>query len=147
MSCCISGKPTGFWLEEFAAPFYRLKEAGATLTLASPKGGQPPIDPASSADGAQTDATKRFNDDKEAQAQLASTKKLSDVKHDDFDAVFYPGGHGECCALLIPPRVQHLPDLYHWRRDLTLARIHTLYHTMLHQDRCGIWPQTAPQSR
>ncbi|AKT43776.1 type 1 glutamine amidotransferase domain-containing protein [Chondromyces crocatus] len=89
-----TGKKTGFWLEEFAAPYYVLKDAGLAVTLASPKGGQPPLDPKSDLPENQTEATKRFRADKEAQAQLASTKKLADVSAVDFDAIFYPGGHG-----------------------------------------------------
>ncbi|MES2634464.1 MAG: type 1 glutamine amidotransferase domain-containing protein [Pseudomonadota bacterium] len=89
-----TGKKTGFWLEEFAAPYYVFKDAGAEITLASPKGGQPPLDPKSDAPDAQTDATRRFKSDTAAQAALASTLKLRDVSGDDFDAVFYPGGHG-----------------------------------------------------
>ena len=89
-----TGEKTGFWLEEFAAPYYRLKDAGAGITLASPLGGQPPLDPKSSAPDAQTDATRRFDSDAQAQAQLASTVVLAEVDADQFDAVFYPGGHG-----------------------------------------------------
>lgn len=89
-----TGKKTGFWLEEFAAPYYVFKDAGAEITLASPKGGQPPIDPTSDADDAQTDDTRRFKDDADAQKHLATTLKLSDVTEAGFDAVFYPGGHG-----------------------------------------------------
>ena len=89
-----TGKKTGFWLEEFAAPYYILKDAGAAITLASPKGGQPPLDPKSDLPESLTELTKRFRKDKAAQAELANTKKLSDVSADDFDAVFYPGGHG-----------------------------------------------------
>ena len=89
-----TGKKTGFWLEEFAAPYYTLKNAGATLTVVSPAGGQPPLDPKSDEPDAQTEATKRFKADPEAQAVLANTGKLADVKAEDFDAVFYPGGHG-----------------------------------------------------
>lgn len=89
-----TGKKTGFWLEEFAAPYYVLKDAGAKITLASPRGGQPPLDPKSDADDSQTDATRRFKKDPAAQAELASTKKLADVSATQFDAVFYPGGHG-----------------------------------------------------
>lgn len=89
-----TGKKTGFWLEEFAAPYYALKDAGAEITLASPKGGQPPIDPKSDAADAQTDDTRRFKEDGAAKAQLATTAKLSEVRADQFDAVFYPGGHG-----------------------------------------------------
>ena len=89
-----TGKMTGFWLEEFAAPYYAFKDAGARVTLASPAGGQPPLDPASDAQDMQTDATRRFKDDAEAQQALADTRKLGDVDAGDFDAVFYPGGHG-----------------------------------------------------
>jgi putative intracellular protease/amidase len=89
-----TGNKTGFWLEEFAAPYYVLKDAGAAITLASPKGGQPPLDPKSDLPESLTELTKRFRKDKAAQAELANTKKLSDVSADDFDAVFYPGGHG-----------------------------------------------------
>ena len=89
-----TGKKTGFWLEEFAAPYYVLKDAGQDITLASPKGGQPPVDPKSDDPDAQTDATRRFKGDAEAQAQLASTKRLGSVGSSDFGAVFYPGGHG-----------------------------------------------------
>jgi putative intracellular protease/amidase len=89
-----TGKKTGFWLEEFAAPYYVFKDAGADITLASPKGGQPPIDPSSDNVDAQTDDTRRFKDDPEAQKHLATTLNLSDVTEDGFDAIFYPGGHG-----------------------------------------------------
>ncbi|WP_192035962.1 type 1 glutamine amidotransferase domain-containing protein [Halomonas sp. YLGW01] len=89
-----TGKKTGFWLEELAAPYYACLDAGAEVTLASPKGGQPPLDPASDAEESQTEATRRFKQDDAAKAQLASTHRLSDIKADDFDAIFYPGGHG-----------------------------------------------------
>lgn len=89
-----TGKKTGFWLEEFAAPYYVFKDAGADIMLASPKGGQPPIDPSSDNADAQTDDTRRFKDDPETQKHLATTLKLSDVTEDGFDAIFYPGGHG-----------------------------------------------------
>ena len=89
-----TGKKTGFWLEELAAPFYLLKDAGAEITLVSPKGGQPPLDPKSDLPENQTELTNRFCADAAANAQLANTKKLADISADDFDAVFYPGGHG-----------------------------------------------------
>jgi len=89
-----TGEKTGFWLEEFASPYYHLKDAGVQLTLASPGGGQPPLDPKSYAEDFQTDATRRFDSDPVAQNELANTARLSDVKAADFDAVFYPGGHG-----------------------------------------------------
>ncbi|MEH6790647.1 type 1 glutamine amidotransferase domain-containing protein [Parasphingorhabdus sp.] len=89
-----TGKKTGFWLEEFAAPYYVFKDAGADITLASPKGGQPPLDPSSDTDDAQTDDTKRFKSDPAAQKELANTAVLSTISADEFDAIFYPGGHG-----------------------------------------------------
>ena len=89
-----TGKKTGFWLEEFASPYYLLKDAGAQVTLASPCGGQPPLDPKSHEPDFQTDDTRRFDDDQAAQNELASTAKLAEMKVEDFDAVFYPGGHG-----------------------------------------------------
>ncbi len=89
-----TGKKTGFWIEEFAAPYYVLADAGAIITIASPLGGQPPVDPKSEAPDAQTPATKRFYADLDAIDKVANTIKLSDVKQDDYDAVFYPGGHG-----------------------------------------------------
>ena len=89
-----TGKKTGFWLEEFAAPYYAFKDAGAEVTLVSPQGGQPPLDPKSDEPDAQTDATCRFKADAAAQAALARTGKLAEVSGDAFDALFYPGGHG-----------------------------------------------------
>ena len=89
-----TGHKTGFWLEEFAAPYFALKDAGAVITLASPAGGQPPLDPKSDEPDAQTPATERFRQDTEAQAALASTVPLNQVSAEEFDAVFYPGGHG-----------------------------------------------------
>ncbi len=89
-----TGKKTGFWLEELAAPYYVFKDAGAEITLASPKGGRPPLDPKSAEPNFQTDATRRFEADAEAGMALANTMKLADVSAADFDTVFYPGGHG-----------------------------------------------------
>lgn len=89
-----TGKKTGFWLEEFAAPYYVFKEAGADITLASPAGGQPPLDPKSDMLDFQTPLTQRFKADSAAQQALANTVKLDSVSADDFDTVFYPGGHG-----------------------------------------------------
>jgi putative intracellular protease/amidase len=89
-----TGKKTGFWLEELAAPYYRFKDAGVEITLASPKGGRPPLDPKSNEPGFQTASTRRFEADADAMAQLSTTRRLSDVTIDDYDAVFYPGGHG-----------------------------------------------------
>src|SRR5690554_4844773 len=89
-----TGEPTGFWLEELAAPYYACLDAGTVVTLASPKGGKPPLDPKSDAEESQTEATRRFQQDAQAQQALANTRKLSEVSADDFDAIFYPGGHG-----------------------------------------------------
>jgi putative intracellular protease/amidase len=89
-----SDKKTGIWLEEFAAPYYAFKDAGANVTLASPLGGQPPLDPRSDTPNFHTDDTRRFRSDRAAEAKLASTVRLSDVSAGDYDAVFYVGGHG-----------------------------------------------------
>ncbi|TRV81115.1 type 1 glutamine amidotransferase domain-containing protein [Streptomyces sp. 130] len=89
-----TGRATGFWLEELAAPYYRFKEAGWKITLASPKGGQPPLDPKSNEPDAQTDQTRRFEADTEAMTALANTIRLGSVNADDYDTLFYPGGHG-----------------------------------------------------
>ena len=98
-----TGRKTGFWLEEFAAPYYTFLDAGAAVTLASPKGGQPPIDPVSNTPEGQTDWTRRFEKDPPAQAVLANTTRLADVKAEEFDAVFYPGGHGPMWDLAEDP--------------------------------------------
>ena len=89
-----TGRKTGFWLEELAAPYYVFKEAGAEITLASPKGGRPPLDPKSNEPEFRTDLTVRFEKDAAANAQLDNTVRLDGVKQEDFDTVFYPGGHG-----------------------------------------------------
>ncbi|WP_026898364.1 type 1 glutamine amidotransferase domain-containing protein [Daejeonella oryzae] len=89
-----TGEKTGFWIEEFAAPYYVMADAGVEITIASPKGGMPPIDPKSEAPDAQTPATKRYDKDQDLQKKLAASVKLSEVNQADFDAVFYPGGHG-----------------------------------------------------
>lgn len=89
-----TGKKTGFWVEEFAAPYYKIKDAGYTMTIATPKGGAAPIDPSSEAPDAQTAATERYYQDEDAQKRIANTEKLSAQKAENFNAVFYPGGHG-----------------------------------------------------
>ncbi len=99
-----TGRKTGFWLEEFAAPYYAFLDAGATLTLASPQGGQPPLDPKSDDPDAQTDDTRRFRQDPEAQRRLANTRRLAEVQAADYDAVFYPGGHGPLWDLAEDPK-------------------------------------------
>lgn len=96
-----TGKKTGFWVEEFAAPYYVMADAGVDLTIASPKGGQPPIDPKSESPDAQTEATRRFDQDTALQGKLAHSIKLSEVNSADYDAVFYPGGHGPLWDLAI----------------------------------------------
>lgn len=98
-----TGKKTGFWLEEFAAPYYVFRDAGATVTLASPAGGQPPLDPKSDEEESQTAATRRFKADPQAQAALASTERLDKMAVAPFDAVFYPGGHGPLWDLAEDP--------------------------------------------
>ena len=89
-----TGHKTGFWLEEFAAPYYVFKDAGAEVTLASPAGGQPPLDPKSNEPDFQSDATRRFMEDQDARTALANTSRLAELSADGFDAIFYPGGHG-----------------------------------------------------
>lgn len=96
-----TGRDTGFWLEELAAPYYVFKDAGAEITLASPKGGKPPLDPVSNTADSQTEQTRRFEADREATAALATTRKLTEVNEADYDAVFYPGGHGPLWDLTV----------------------------------------------
>ncbi|MFY0256248.1 type 1 glutamine amidotransferase domain-containing protein [Chitinophaga sp. 30R24] len=98
-----TGHKTGFWLEEFAAPYYTLADAGAEITIATPKGGQPPIDPKSELQEFQTAATNRYIRDEALQRKLANTVKLNEVAADDYDAVFYPGGHGPLWDLVNNP--------------------------------------------
>jgi putative intracellular protease/amidase len=98
-----TGRKTGFWLEELAAPYYRFKDAGWEITLASPAGGRPPLDPKSNEPDSQTDLTRRFEADAEAEEQLGSTVRLDTVKSADFDTVFYPGGHGPLWDLAEDP--------------------------------------------
>jgi putative intracellular protease/amidase len=117
-----TGHKTGFWLEEFTAPYYVFKDAGAEVTLASPAGGQPPIDPNSEAEGALTETTARFNDDAEARKALATTHKLTDVPVDSYDAVFFPGGHGPLWDLAEDPSVIALiEDAF--KRDLVVSAV------------------------
>lgn len=117
-----TGQPTGFWLEEFAAPYYVFVDAGHQVTLASPAGGQPPLDPKSDDEGAQTEATRRFKDDPVAQQELAHTHPLSEIDPGSFDAVFYPGGHGVVWDL--PKDRDNARILHHFiRHDLPLAAV------------------------
>lgn len=117
-----TGKPTGFWLEEFAAPYYVFHDAGIQVTLASPKGGQPPLDPVSDEPDAQTDDTRRFRSDSAAQKLLANTVKLESIKADDFDAVFYPGGHGPLWDLAEDPHSIKLIEQF-WASGKPVAAV------------------------
>ena len=117
-----TGRKTGFWLEEFAAPFFVFKDAGAELTLASPKGGQPPLDPKSDLPENQTPAMTRFKKDKAAQQALANTLKLADVRADVFDTVFYPGGHGPMWDLAEDPvSIALLESFYNSGKPIALV--------------------------
>lgn len=117
-----TGEKTGFWIEEFAAPYYVLADNGAELTIASPKGGQPPVDPKSEAKDAQTPATERFYKDEILIDKVAHSLKLSDVKHDDFDAVFYPGGHGPLWDLATDKNsIQLIEDFYNSNKPVSFV--------------------------
>ena len=117
-----TGEKTGFWLEEFAAPYYAFLDAGVELTLASPKGGQPPLDPKSSEAGFQTEDTVRFNSDVAAKAVLANTAKLSKVNAVDFDGVFYPGGHGPMWDLVNDAQSISLIEAF-WASDKVVSTV------------------------
>lgn len=109
-----TGRKTGFWLEEFAAPYYVFRDAGAQVTLASPKGGQPPIDPKSDMPENQTPAMERFRLDAEAQEALSRTFRLSDMHAETFDSIFYPGGHGPLWDLVDnPASISLIESFYH----------------------------------
>jgi len=117
-----TGRPTGFWLEEFAAPYFVFADAGVELTLASPKGGQPPLDPKSDLPENQTPAMARFKKDAEAQKALANTDKLSSLKSEDFDTVFYPGGHGPMWDLAEDPvSIALLESFYNSGKPIALV--------------------------
>jgi putative intracellular protease/amidase len=117
-----TGRKTGFWLEEFAAPYFVFRDAGIQLTLASPKGGQPPIDPRSDDPTNQTPAMTRFKQDKQAQTALSQTVKLSTVKAQDFETVFYPGGHGPMWDLAEDPEsIALLESFYNSGKTIALV--------------------------
>jgi putative intracellular protease/amidase len=117
-----TGRKTGFWLEEFAAPYFVFRDAGVQLTLASPKGGQPPVDPKSDIPENQTSAMARFKQDKIAQNDLAHTVKLADMKSEDFDTVFYVGGHGPMWDLAESPvSVALLESFYNSGKPIALV--------------------------
>src|SRR5262249_6864615 len=105
-------RKTGFWLEELAAPYYEFRNAGAQITLASPKGGRPPLDPKSQDPSFQTDITQRFEKDAEAEGQLDKTVRLESVKQEDYDTVFYPGGHGPMWDLAEDPNSTKLIESF-----------------------------------
>ncbi|MBY8977258.1 type 1 glutamine amidotransferase domain-containing protein [Rhodobacteraceae bacterium NNCM2] len=107
-----TGKKTGFWLDELAAPYYVFKDAGAEVTLASPEGGQPPVDPKSDEPNFQTEETERFKNDAEANARLAATMRLDSIDQKDFDTVFYPGGHGPMWDLAEDPNSIRLIEAF-----------------------------------
>jgi putative intracellular protease/amidase len=117
-----TGRPTGFWLEEFAAPYFVFRDAAVELTLASPKGGQPPIDPKSDLPENQTPAMARFKQDLRAQKELAETVKLASVKAEDYDTVFYPGGHGPMWDLAEDPvSIALLESFYNSGKPIALV--------------------------
>ena len=117
-----TGRKTGFWLEEFAAPYFVFRDAGVELTLASPNGGQPPIDPKSDEPSNQTDAMARFKQDARAQKELSQTVKLADVKAQDFDTVFYVGGHGPMWDLAESPvSIALIEDFYNSGKPVALV--------------------------
>ncbi|MFQ6537421.1 MULTISPECIES: type 1 glutamine amidotransferase domain-containing protein [Aphanothece] len=129
-----TGTPTGFWLEELATPYYVFRDAGLGLTLASPRGGEPPLDPKSSLPDFQTEATRRFEADPEARQALANTRKLSSLRADGFDAVFYTGGHGPLWDLASDPSsiglleafvVQHKPVAAVCHAPAVLSQVRT----------------------
>lgn len=134
-----TGEKTGVWLDEFATPYYVFKDADAILTLASPKGGQPPLDPKSVMPDSQTDATRRFNADREAQAVFANTKKLSDVRASDFDAVFYPGGHGPLWDLAVDQNSVKLIESFLAQNKPVSAVCHAPIVLMNAKDKSGAY--------
>ena len=130
-----TGRKTGFWLEEFAAPYFVFRDAGVDLTLASPEGGQPPIDPKSDLPEEQTPAMARFKQDKEAQKQLSGTKKLSDMKSEDFDTIYYVGGHGPMWDLVDNPDSIALIESFYNSGKPVAAVCHSpaVFHRVMHQ--------------
>jgi putative intracellular protease/amidase len=129
-----TGRKTGFWLEEFAAPYFVFRDAGVQLTLASPKGGQPPIDPKSDLPEAQTPAMIRFKQDEVAQKQLSQTVKLADMKAEDFDNVFYSGGHGPMWDLVDNPNSIALIEAFYSSGKPVAAVCHSsaVFHRVTH---------------
>ena len=130
-----TGRKTGIWLEEFAAPYFVFRDAGVKLTLASPKGGQPPIDPKSDLPDEQTPAMARFKQDKEAQERLSKTEKLSDMKSDDFDTIFYVGGHGPMWDIVDNPEAIALIESFYNSGKPVAAVCHSagIFHKVMSQ--------------
>jgi len=130
-----TGRKTGFWLEEFAAPYYVFRDAGVQLTLASPKGGQPPIDPKSDLPENQTPAMARFKKDAQAQKELSETRKLSDMKSEDFDTIFYVGGHGPMWDLVDNPVSIALIESFYNSGKPVAAVCHSpaVFHKVMYQ--------------
>ena len=117
-----TGKKTGFWIEEFASPYYVLVDAGAKITIASPAGGQPPVDPKSEEKDAQSASTERFYRDNDAMYQVASTLKLADIHFNDYDAVFYPGGHGPLWDLATDKTsIKLIEDFYNSQKPIAFV--------------------------
>ena len=129
-----TGRKTGFWLEEFAAPYFVFRDAGVGLTLASPKGGQPPIDPKSDLPDQQTPAMSRFKQDEAAKKALSQTAKLSDTRAEDFDTVFYSGGHGPMWDLVDDPDSIALIEAFYSSGKPVAAVCHSsaVFHRVLH---------------
>ena len=130
-----TGRKTGFWLEEFAAPYFVFRDAGVDLTLASPKGGQPPIDPKSDLPENQTEAMTRFKQDDAAKKALASTRKLADMKSQSFDTIFYVGGHGPMWDLVDNPYSIRLIESFYNSGKPVAAVCHSpaVFHRVMYQ--------------
>jgi putative intracellular protease/amidase len=130
-----TGRKTGFWLEEFAAPYFVFRDAGVDLTLASPKGGQPPVDPKSDLPENQTEAMARFKQDETAKQALASTRKLADMKSGDFDTIFYVGGHGPMWDLVDNPDSIRLIESFYNSGKFVAAVCHSpaVFHRVMYQ--------------
>ncbi len=112
-----TGHQTGFWLEEFTTPYYAFKDAGASIVVASPKGGKAPIDPNSEAEDAQAESTRRFDGDAELQDMVNNTVKLSDINAYEYDAIFYPGGHGPLWDLAEDPTSRQLIETFYYQAN------------------------------
>jgi putative intracellular protease/amidase len=130
-----TGRKTGFWLEEFAAPYFVFRDAGVQLTLASPKGGQPPIDPKSDLPESQTPAMTRFKQDKAAQKELSQTFKLDDMRSENFDTIFYVGGHGPMWDLVDDPTSIALIESFYNSGKVVAAVCHSpaVFHRVMYQ--------------